>query len=290
MYAEKIFTFGNSDVGPNLYGIMIAVGLICCFIFLSILGKKINMGKKSIDFYEINAIISIALGFLFATVFQYVYDLIKDGVATFGNMTFMGGLIGGVLTFSLITIFFAKSEIKKDIFKFLEVAMPCVLITHGFGRIGCFFAGCCYGIRTDGPLGIDFPYGGSAGMGPVLPTMLFEAIFLFIMFGICLFLIKKKFSYNVPIYLIGYSIFRFTLEFFRGDNRGEFIGSLSPTQFWCIFMFIAGTALLSLMIVYRFKKDKLPKMLAKLPKGFYNVYTNDELVIDEPEIPFESLT
>lgn len=271
MYSKQFFTIGNTGLGPNLYGVMIVVGLICCFIFLAILGKRLGMSKASLDFYEMNAIASIAIGFLFATIFQYVYDLIAFGSARFGNMTFLGGLIGGVLTFTVVTVFFAKPEYKKDIYKLLEVAMPCILITHAFGRIGCFFAGCCYGIHTEGPLGMDFP-----SIGVVLPTQLFEAIFLFIMCAVALSLINKKLSYNVPLYMLSYSVFRFTLEFFRGDNRGGFIPGLSPTQFWCILMFLGGAALLTSMLLYKFKKDKLPKVLAKIAEGFDNVYKNKE--------------
>lgn len=273
MYAEKLFSIGS--FGPNLYGVMIAVGLALCFVFIQILGKRIGIEKSNLDFYELNGLASVGLGFLFATIFQYIYALIENPkTASFGGMTFMGGLIGGVLTFSVITLIYArwKPEVKKDLYKFLEAAMPCVLIAHAFGRIGCFFAGCCYGMKTSGPLGMVFPYGSSSG--PVLPTMLIEAIFLFILCAVTIFFINKKFAYNTPLYILGYSIFRFTIEFFRGDNRGEFLPGLSPTQFWCILLFIAGAALLTLMLIYKFKKDKekIPKFLMKLPEGFDNIY------------------
>lgn len=270
MYADRLFEIWG--LGPNLYGIMIALGLVCCFLMLSILGKRIGMERASLDFYEMTGIAAVALGFLSATIFQYFYDLIKYGSASFGNMTFLGGLIGGVLTFMLITKFFAKPEVKKDIFKLLQIAMPCILIAHAFGRLGCFFAGCCYGIETDGPLGIVFRDGSSSGS--VLPTQLFEAVFLFILFAITVLFVYKKVPYNVVIYAVTYSVFRFTLEFFRGDSRGEIMPGISPSQFWCIFMFILGIGLLVIMVLYR-NKEKLPNKLNKLAAGFSDIYKKE---------------
>ena len=281
MYAEKLFEIGG--IGPNLYGIMIAVGLICCFAVLAIFGKKVGMSKASLDFYEMTGLFAVILGFLSAMAFQWVYDSIKYGsVADFGNMTFLGGLIGGVVVFCGITAIWGKPEVKKDFIKFLQVGMPCVLIAHAFGRIGCFFAGCCYGVHTDSAIGIEFPDGGSHGT--VVPTQLIEAIFLFIVFGLTILFIYKKIPYNVVTYLISYSVFRFVLEFFRGDNRGTNIIGLSPSQFWSLIMFIFGGLLLTLMLLYKYRKDKVPKPLLKIASGFCEMFENKNVKNNDSDI------
>ena len=51
---------------------------------------------------------------------------------------------------------------------------------------------------------------------------------------------KYEFQYNMGIYLIAYGIFRFVNEFFRGDDRGQFVKGVSPSQFWSIIMVILG--------------------------------------------------
>ena len=77
-----------------------------------------------------------------------------------------------------------------------------------------------------------------------LPVQLYEAIFLFLLFAVCLVLyMKKDFKYNLPLYLVAYGIFRFLIEFVRDDNRGELIGAVTPSQFWSILMVVIGVAL-----------------------------------------------
>ena len=79
---------------------------------------------------------------------------------------------------------------------------------------------------------------------PVYPTQLYEAAFLLILFAVCSYLLlKKQFRHNMTVYLIGYGIFRFLIEFIRGDDRGKLFGLLSPSQFWSLGMVILGVLL-----------------------------------------------
>ena len=124
------------------------------------------------------------------------------------------------------------------------MAPCCILIAHAFGRVGCFFAGCCYGKETDSFLGVKFPN----LPNPVHPTQLYEAAFLFLLFAICfILLMKKDFKHNLTVYLIAYGIFRFFIEYLRADDRGEFIPGISPSQFWSILMVVIGVGLIFLM-------------------------------------------
>lgn len=246
----------------HMYGVMIAVGVLCCFLSLFFLTKKLKVDQKFTDFIYYNGIASIALGFGSATLFQSFYNYLDNPEAGFklGGMTFIGGLIGGVATFLVIYAFFWK-KYDATLFDVLSI-IPCpILIAHAFGRIGCFCAGCCYGKETDSIFGIKFP-----GMStPVHPTMLYEAIFLFVMFFVCGFLLLRfKFNYNMPLYLVTYGIFRFLIEYVRGDERGSFVAGMSPSQFWSIVMVALGIALFFYM---RWRDKK---------RGSYLFYTATE--------------
>ena len=61
-------------------------------------------------------------------------------------------------------------------------------------------------------------------------------------------LFKFKFKYNMSLYLVSYGIWRFVIEYFRADYRGDFIPGLSPSQFWSIVMVLLGVAI---FFVYR---------------------------------------
>ncbi len=222
-----------------MYGLMIAVGILACFGLLFWYGKKKKMEEKFIDFVFYVAILSIALGFGSAALFQATYNYIDNPSAGFnfdGGITFIGGLIGGAGTF-LVFYFIFRKRFKTRLVDFISFAPCCILVAHAFGRVGCFFAGCCYGKPTDGIFGVQFPdlsY-------KVHPTQLYEAVFLFALLAVCLFLVMKKdFKHNLSLYLIAYGIFRFCIEFLRDDDRGQFIGSVTPSQFWSILMVLLG--------------------------------------------------
>lgn len=152
----------------------------------------------------------------------------------------------------------AQKAVRGDFFKVAEIAAPCILIAHALGRIGCFLAGCCYGSHTDSWLGVEFPFGDS--VGKVHPTNLYEALFLFVMFGLMLTvtLLDKPKGYNLIAYALSYSVFRFLIEFIRDDNRGSFIPGLSPSQWQVILLFIAGLALLGYKLYKDYYKRPVP--------------------------------
>ena len=255
MYPYELF------LGVNLYGIMVAVGILCCFGVLYLYSKAKGLDGRFTDFVFYNGVFSIAVGFFFAALFQGFYNYLenpKNGFSLSGGITFIGGLIGGASCFLIVYFIFRKHTHGK-LTDILALAPCCILIAHAFGRLGCLFAGCCHGAY----LGQDPVSGGilmdppSAIKGYYVPIQLYEAIFLFVVFAICSYLLlKKDFKHNLSVYLISYGIFRFIVEYFRTDNRGQFIGSLSPSQFWSIVMVVIGVALIFLLN-YVFKKRKL---------------------------------
>lgn len=237
MLAEPLF------LNIHMYGIMIAIGILFAYLILFFLTKKKQIDTQFTDFIFYSSLISIAAGIFSAAVFQVTYNFIENpdmGFHLNGGLTFIGGLIGGTLCFLTIYLFFRKKYATR-LYRVTSILPCCILIAHAFGRIGCFFAGCCYGKETDSFLGVQFPQLSH----PVYPTQLYEAVFLFILFFICFYLLlKKDFKHNLSLYLISYGIFRYFLEYLRGDNRGELIGLITPSQFWSLLMILLGIILI----------------------------------------------
>lgn len=241
-----------------MYGLMIAIGILAALSLLFYFGKKKGVEEKFIDFVFYNGIVSIAIGFFSATLFQSVYNYIANPEAGFhfGGMTFIGGAIGGILCF-LVIYFILKKRFKTSFLRVQSFAPCAILIAHGFGRLGCLFAGCCHGAETDAWYGIHM-HTNAFGYAKVVPIQLFEALFLFALFGICFYLVMKKdFKYNFTIYLVCYGIWRFVIEFFRADHRGEFVSGVTPSQFWSIAMVVAGVACFFILRwLYRLEEKK----------------------------------
>lgn len=249
MLPEPIF--GN----VHMYGVMIAMGILCAFVVLFLYTKKKNVDSEFTDFIFYNGLASIAVGFGFATLFQATYNYIEHPEAGFqlgSGMTFIGGLIGGVICFLSVYFIFRKRYTTR-LHEVISI-LPCsILVAHSFGRIGCFFAGCCYGKETDSAFGVLFPELNS----PVHPAQLYEAAFLLVMFAVCSYLVlKKDYKHNLSLYLISYGIFRFLIEYLRGDERGKLVGFISPSQFWSVLMIIIGVTLLVIYRMYSHKQQK----------------------------------
>ena len=250
---NELFKIGGLTV--YTYGLLIAVGLIAAFALFFFLSKKFKLADKSFDFYSLTVIISIVVGFLFGCLFQSIYEWIDSGFKrfSFGGMSFMGGLIGGVALYIIISAIFAKGQARKDFWKVANMIAPCITIAHGFGRIGCLFGRCCYGVPNDSFLSVKY----DNFSHPVLATQLLEALFLFILTGVIVFMLLKykRLDLSMLVYLYGYAVWRFIIEFWRDDVRGAFlIPGLSPSQFQSLVMALIAGALT--LYIYYF--DRIP--------------------------------
>lgn len=277
MHPDPIFTvFGK---GIYLYGICMAIGLIACFGFLVFTMWKKKFNEASTDTIIFIGIFGTGFGLLAAALFQGTYNYIDDPSAGFSlsGMTFIGGLIGGVSSFLGVYFLYMYVVRPRTKIKFLTTEMNATLtdalpfipigitLAHAFGRLGCFFAGCCYGKPTNAWFGIACADDPSLIGVKVIPTQLFEMIFLLVLSGVmALLYFKFRFNYNFSVYAISYGIWRFTLEFFRDDHRGKFLGSLiTPSQFWSIIMVILGVGYIFLQYYVLSKKMKHPELAAK---------------------------
>ncbi len=227
------------DIGFDVYPILIVLGFLLDFVFLELYFKKIGMKKGVSTNLEIALTISGIVGIVCAVLFQNLYDLIEKGkdYKWTWAMTFFGGLIGGTAMFFLLYFVVLKKKNPPFLTPLMTIAGPCVPFAHGLGRIGCFLDGCCYGKETDSIFGIKF----ATTTTKVWPTNLFEAIFLLLLAGILFYLAYRHRSrYTFPIYMMSYGVFRFLIEFLRGDHRGNFIPGISPSQFWSLLLLIGG--------------------------------------------------
>ncbi|MDE7439952.1 MAG: prolipoprotein diacylglyceryl transferase [Clostridia bacterium] len=265
MYTDPLFkVFGH---GVYLYGICYGLGIIMCFIFLYFTMRYKKFNEFSNDAVIFIGFFATAFGVFSAMIFQGIYDVIDGKEFSLGGMTFIGGLIGGVAGFLGVwnlymyvirprtKIKWLKTEMNATLCDALPFIPIGITIAHAIGRLGCFFGGCCYGIEAE--WGLPCAAGSTRN---VIPTQLFEMAFLIILSAVMAFLyFRYKFNYNFALYPIAYGIFRFIIEYFRDDYRGEFIGSVTPSQFWGIIMVIVGIAYIFAQYFFFSKLMKHPE-------------------------------
>lgn len=239
--------FNDINIGPltlHMYGLMIAVGFLAA-LFLSEYWTK----KKGLDRDILYGILVCAIvgGIVGCKLLYYIVELpqiIKDPsiLLDFKNgFVVYGGIIGGVLA-SMLYI----KKIKKNAFlPYLDIVMPGVAVGQGFGRIGCFFAGCCYGARTDSAFSIVFKHSDYAPNNvKLIPTQLISSAGDFVIAAFLYFYLSRKHADGRvgALYFILYGIGRFAIEFLRDDYRGS-IGVFSTSQIISLAVVVLGAVL-----------------------------------------------
>jgi phosphatidylglycerol:prolipoprotein diacylglycerol transferase len=147
-----------------------------------------------------------------------------------GGLVWYGGLIAAVVC----AVVFMRIN-RMPVLKTGDIMAPYIALGQAIGRIGCFLNGCCYGKPTDLPIGVTFP-----GMGvKVMPTQLMESAAMFALFLV----LRRREPSNgrvLLLYLIGYSVFRFLIEFLRGDNP-VFLAGLTVSQVISLVIFTGSS-------------------------------------------------
>jgi phosphatidylglycerol:prolipoprotein diacylglycerol transferase len=216
------------------YGFMIALGIIVG-LFLArrqAMREGIDPNKiVDIAFYcLVAALVGARLLFVLLNFGEYADDPVKILKIWEGGLVFYGGLLPA----AALGIWYIK-RLDLPLWQVADIFAPSVAIGQAFGRIGCFFAGCCYGSSCTLPWAVTFTDPRSlAPQGvPLHPTELYSSLGLFVLFAFLVWLRKKK-TFPGELfwsYILCYSLGRFFLEFFRGDPRGSvFGGALSTAQ------------------------------------------------------------
>ena len=257
-----------------MYSVMLALG-ISLFLLLYFLSFRAEFHNDRVTFNRLTfcVLFSIAALGVFAFLFDSLFHSIEEGKLTAGGITWLGGVVGAFPTVLILTHRMVPKKRGYEL-EVLDSLIPGLAVAHALGRVGCFLGGCCFGKVTDSPLGISFPAGSTAaklypageGQGslPVLPTQLFEAVFELIVFAALVIISRKTKKYNTAIWSVSYSVFRFTLEFFRGDDRGSTAFSVSPAQLLSVLLFVFGVLLILLRsgVALRSLAERLDEMKA----------------------------
>ena len=259
--------FSLGPLGVKTYGCFMALGFLAAWQVIAHLCRRAGRPAEAVGNLVLAVMIAGVVGSRLAYVIEHwSQEFAARPLAVVridqGGLMFYGGLILAIVYF-LVWCFWKKERLSP-LADILLVAVP---LGHAFGRVGCFFYGCCYGRASSCALAVTFPRGSpawyeqvnaglldasAAAALPVLPTQLFEAAAVLALFG-ALYVLWRRVHARHPglvtgAYLVGYALIRFALEYLRGDPRAA-VGPFSISQTISLALLIAGFFFMAVAIL-----------------------------------------
>lgn len=267
-------------LGPltiHSYGVMIALSFAIGTLLAVRRAEARGIPGEKITDLSLLILVAAMVGARILYVIPHWGEFSKDPIDVLriweGGLTLFGGV--------LLAVASSYVFVRRERLSWAKVADSCAVplaLGLGIARIGCFLNGCCHGRPTDGPLGIVFPEDSVAhGVFPgqaVVPTQLFESAFGFFLLGVLLAVERRKprDGVSILVVLIGYSTFRFLVDFLRYYEGSMLVTlggvALSVNQVLSLIGLVGGlAALLSLRASPRVVEERANLQEAPGPEG-----------------------
>ena len=246
----RLFELGPLTV--YTYGVLLASAYLLGLQLALVRARRHGLDAQRVMDLGILVIVSALVGAKLLLVIVDFDQFRADPAALF-SIARSGGVFYGGLVVAVAAAFWYLRRHPMPFWPTCDVFAPGIALGHVVGRMGCFFAGCCWGRPTALPWGVTFTNPLAAELvGTPLgvslhPTQIYEAAAeLLILVGLLAF---ERRGRPFPgrtfwAYMLVYAVSRFVIEFFRGDARGTVLGTLSTSQFIAVVLAPISVAML----------------------------------------------
>ena len=275
---SDLFAIGGFKL--HTYGLMMAIGFVLCYLLARRLARQTGRNPGEVDTLIMVAAVCGIIGARLVYVLQFWNEPQGQTGLSFaeapmqifqlwkGGLVYYGGFIAATLGIFAYGLMRRTVEPVRALLDYCVVFVP---LGQAFGRVGCFFHGCCFGGRTDSALGVSFPSGSPAWSAqvregllspyathalPVWPTQLFEAAGCALLFGALWWVYKRRrgnLGLCCGLYAMAYGALRFIGECLRDDPRGDRLFGLTFSQNVSLALMVLGFGFL--WFAFRENKD-----------------------------------
>lgn len=259
-----LFEIGGFPV--YTYGVLLAAAYLLGLQFALMRSKTRGLDANRVMDLGIWVIVAALVGAK-AMLLLVDFDTYRSRPAELWTLLRSGGVFYGGLIAAVLTALFYLRRHRMPVWTVTDVFAPGIALGHVVGRMGCLFAGCCFGRPTDVPWAITFTHPAAAEfVGTPLntalhPTQLYEAGAELLILGFLLLLERRGRAFpgrTFWSYMLFYGVSRFVIEFYRGDARGM-VGDWSTSQF--VSMLIVPISVVMLFVLSR-RPDPTPTRAA----------------------------
>ncbi|MDB5172202.1 MAG: prolipoprotein diacylglyceryl transferase [Phycisphaerales bacterium] len=165
---QTLFTIPFTHIPIYGYGVMLVIGFIAAMYLAQFLARHSRLDPEIFANAAILALVSGILGARLShvlenlpqytdahnTAWQNFYNAINIRE---GGLTYYGGFL---LAFPTLVLYAIGKKVPLPLG--MDIIAPCLMVGLGFGRIGCYLNGCCYGAECQASFAVQFPYGSDA--------------------------------------------------------------------------------------------------------------------------------
>lgn len=235
----------------HTYGVLVALAFLVGLWMTQRLGRRAGLNPESVTNLGIYCALAAIVGaklMMFIVDLPYYVDHPGD-IFTFATLQAGGVFYGGLIAALAVAAWYMRKT-RLPLLLTADIFAPGIALGHGIGRLGCFSAGCCWGVESHLPWSVTFTNPASnqlvgVPLGvPLHPTQLYEAFGEFLIFGVLYWRFLKPHSVGavISLYLVLYSALRFVVEFFRFHEQGNLWGGPLDTSQWIsIGLFLVGS-------------------------------------------------
>ncbi len=235
----------------HTYGVLVAIAFLAGLWIAGRLAKASRLNADVITNLGVYCALAALVG---AKLMMFLVDTpyyVEHPGEIFSLSTLQaGGVFYGGLLAALAVAAWYMRKMRLPVLRTADAFAPGIALGHGIGRLGCFSAGCCWGVACHLPWAVTFtnPVAnqlvGVPLHTPLHPTQLYESGAEFLIFGILLWRFRRPHSVGaiISLYLVLYGAARFVVEFFRFHEQGNLWGGPLDTSQWLSLALLAAGA------------------------------------------------